>query len=86
MLFDQFQQGTAALVLRFRIFRSFGGPVIRHHRIAQGLQFRVGDLIELHPKLENCHRQQLHRLPICGFGENRAALLECRKDRMQSFF
>jgi hypothetical protein len=28
----------------------------------------------------------LHRLPICRFGENRAALLECRKDRMQSFF
>jgi hypothetical protein len=28
----------------------------------------------------------LHRLPICRFGENRAALLECRQDRMQSFF
>jgi hypothetical protein len=87
LLFDQLQRRAPPLVLRrFRIFRCIRGIVIRHHRIAQRPQILIRDLIEFHPKLKNCHRQQLRRLPVSAVGENRPALLEGRKDRMQSFF
>jgi hypothetical protein len=87
LLFDQFQQRAATRPMRrFRILRPFRGRIVRHHRIAQSLQFLVCNPIELHPKLENRHRHQLGSLPVGAVDETRPALLECRENQMQSFF
>jgi hypothetical protein len=78
-LFDQLQQRPAALtVRRFLIVRSWRRRILRQHRIAQGLQFRVRNPIEFHPKLEDGHGDQLSGLPVGAVDENRPALLECR--------
>ncbi|MGA9006082.1 MAG: hypothetical protein WB495_04115 [Xanthobacteraceae bacterium] len=61
-------------------------PAIRCHRIAESLPFRLGNSIELHPELENCHRHQLRRLSAGAGDQDRPALLEGRKSGMQSLF
>ena len=42
--------------------------------------------MEFHPKLENCHGQQLCSLAVAAVDQNRPAPLEGCKNRMQSFF
>lgn len=81
VLFDHFQQWAAALGLRPFLWR-----LIRQHRIAQSLQFRVCNSIELHPKLENRNRHQLGGVPMGAVDETRPALLERRENHMQSLF
>jgi hypothetical protein len=82
-LFDQFQHGPTGPVLRrFGKLRPCHRRVIPRDRIAQDFQFRIGNSIEFHAKLENCHRYQLRGLSAGVAGEKRAALLEGCENRM----
>jgi hypothetical protein len=56
---------------------------LRHHGIAQGLQFLIGDLMEPHPKLENGHGDQLSRIPVGAAGKPRPALFQRTDNRTQ---
>jgi hypothetical protein len=81
-LFDELQERTPAL-RRIRFLRS---RFIGQHRIAQRLQLRVLDAIELHPKFEDGDRHQDCRLAIAHVQERAPALLEACENRMQFFF
>jgi hypothetical protein len=84
-LFDQFQRGMPRSVLRRRTLRSLQG-LIRHHRIAQGLQFGIRDPVELHPKLQDGDRDQMGRFPAGAGKQIGAALLEGRQRGVQFLF
>lgn len=80
-LLDQFQQGTAALALRRSgVVRSFRRHIIRQHCIAQRLQFRISNSMELHSKLENSHRHQFGGFPAGAGQETSPALLKLREN------
>ena len=85
-LLDEFQQWTTLAMRRFRILRPFRRRIIPLHRIAQSLQFRFGNPIELHSKLENCYGHQMGGVRMGAVDETRPALLERRENQMQSFF
>ena len=72
--------------MRFLKARLFGGFRFAHHGIAQGLQLRIVDLIELDPKLENGHRQQVSRIPVTADDKRCPAFFKGCQNRVQSFF
>jgi len=72
--------------MRFLKMRLFGGFRLAQHGIAQGLQLRVVNLIELDPKLENGHRQQLSRVPVTADDKGSLAFFKGCQNRVQSFF
>ncbi|MDE2601702.1 MAG: hypothetical protein KGL62_04945 [Bradyrhizobium sp.] len=58
------------------------GSLILSHGVAQSLQLRISNPVELHPELEDREREQLRGLRI-GIEEQRGpTLLEHRKNRM----
>ena len=72
--------------MRFLKSRMFGGLRFAQHDIAQGLQLRIVNLIELDPKLENGNRQQLSRIPVTADDKDFLAFFEGCQNRVQSFF
>jgi hypothetical protein len=72
--------------VRFLQARLFGGLRFAQHGIAQGLQLGIVNLIELDPKLENGHRQQLSRIPVTADDKGCLAFFKGCQNRVQSFF
>jgi len=87
LLFHQLQQRTPALGLwRSGLLPSFRRRLIRQHRVAQSLQFRVGNPVEFHPKVENCHRDQQCSLAVAAVEKGSPAAFEGSENRIQSLF
>ena len=68
--------------MRFLKTRLVGGLRFAQHGIAEGLQLRVVNLIELDPKLENGHRQQLSRIPVTAGDKGFLTFFKGCQDRM----
>jgi hypothetical protein len=89
VLLDQFQgnrRTRAQAFLQFRLIglrRRLDPP---QHRIAQRLQFRIVDPIELDPEFQDRDRNQLCRVAITVRDEGRLALLKCCQHSSQIFF
>lgn len=50
--------------------------LLKLHRLAQDLQFGIGDAVKPHPQLKKRHGQNLSRLRIRAFNERGTAFLE----------
>jgi len=77
-LFHEFQHGRGTAVAALRAFRD----LILRHGVAQSLQLRISNPVELHPELEDREREQLRGLRIGIDKQRRPTLFERRKNRM----
>jgi hypothetical protein len=61
------------------------GLDVVQHRVAQYFQFRVLDLIEFDPELEDGDRHQLRSIPVAAPREGFLAILEGRQHLVHRF-
>jgi len=88
-LLDELQRGRRALSQAFRRLRLKGlcGRVdVPQHRIAQSLQFRIVDSVQLDPKLQDCDRNQLRGIAIAVPDKGGLALFKGSQHIPQVFF
>jgi hypothetical protein len=81
--FHEFQHGRGTAVPALRAFQR---SLILRHGVAQSLQLRISNPVELHPELEDREGEQLRGLRIGVDKQRRPALFQCRKNRIQSSF
>jgi hypothetical protein len=85
-LFDHFQGRMPALPMQRLFLRCFRLRLIPNDRIAQCLQFQIGNSIELYADFEDRQSHQVRGLRVSAVGETNPALLERGQNRLQSFF